>query len=75
MPYTITLAIISILYALAGAKKYKKYLSEYNHDMMFNDFYNKKGLDFINKFESISLTLIVAMFVCFLIESQLIKNI
>jgi hypothetical protein len=74
MPYTITLAVIAVLFSIIGAKRYSKALSEYQRDIYYDGNYNKKTLAFINRFENIALTLIMALFVCFFIESSIIEK-
>lgn len=69
MPYTITLAVVAVIYSIAFAKRYSKALSEYQRDLYYDNNYNKKTLAFINRFESIALTLIMAMFLCFFLET------
>lgn len=69
MPFTITITTIAILYSLVNAKKYRRYLEDYQRSLWYDSGnYNKQTLAFINRFESISLTLIMAMFICFFIE-------
>lgn len=68
MPFTISIALVAIIYSLAFAKKYRKALEDYNRSIRYDDYYSKESLNFLNRFESIALTLIMAMFVCFFIE-------